>query len=59
MRKALTIRLDPETLAAAKRVAREDNRTLTNYIETLIQINLMQSKTAASQRKAHKKKKAG
>lgn len=36
MRQSMTIRLDTEVLAVAKRVAAANNRTLTNYIETLI-----------------------
>ncbi|MDP2783003.1 MAG: hypothetical protein Q8O38_00215 [Sulfurimicrobium sp.] len=36
MRQSMTIRLDQEVLAVAKRVAEANNRTLTNYIETLI-----------------------
>lgn len=36
MRQSMTIRLDQEVLSVAKRVAGANNRTLTNYIETLI-----------------------
>lgn len=30
------MRLDPDVKAALKRLAEKDNRTLTNYVETLI-----------------------
>lgn len=40
MRQPMTIRLDSEVLAAAKRRAEADNRTLTNYIETLLRRDL-------------------
>ena len=36
MRETLTLRLDPNVIKAAKRKAQADNRTLTNYIETLM-----------------------
>ena len=36
MRETLTLRLNPEVLKAARRKALADNRTLTNYIETLM-----------------------
>lgn len=36
MRETVTLRLDPQVIKAAKRKAQADNRTLTNYIETLM-----------------------
>jgi hypothetical protein len=36
MRETLTLRLDPDVIKAAKKKAQADNRTLTNYIETLM-----------------------
>jgi hypothetical protein len=36
MRETLTLRLNPDVVKAAKRKAQADNRTLTNYIETLM-----------------------
>jgi hypothetical protein len=36
MRETLTLRLNPEVIKAARRKAQADNRTLTNYIETLM-----------------------
>jgi hypothetical protein len=40
MRRSITMRLDPEVLKAARRKAVSDNRTLTNYIETLVRRDL-------------------
>ena len=40
MRRSVTMRMDPEVLQAAKRKAVRDNRTLTNYIETLVRRDL-------------------
>lgn len=40
MRQSMTIRLEPNLLELAKQAARSENRTLTNYIETLIQKNI-------------------
>jgi predicted transcriptional regulator len=36
MKKTVTFRMDPELVARAKGLARSENRTLTNYIETLL-----------------------
>lgn len=36
MKQAITIRLDPELLAAARVKAKEENRTLTNFLETAL-----------------------
>lgn len=36
MRQAVTFRLDSELLAEARRCAAEENRTLTNFMETLL-----------------------
>ena len=43
MRQPMTIRLEADILAAAKRRAAGDNRTLTNYIETLVPRDLSAS----------------
>lgn len=40
MRQAVTFRLDSELLAAARRCAAEENRTLTNFLETLLKRHL-------------------
>lgn len=46
MRQSMTIRLDQDVLTQAKFFASRENRTLTNYIETLIRkdINVNQQK---------------
>lgn len=36
MKQAITIRLDPDLLAAARVKAKEENRTLTNFLETAL-----------------------
>lgn len=40
MRQSVTMRLDPDVLSAARGKAIGDNRTLTNYIETLMRRDL-------------------
>jgi hypothetical protein len=40
MRQPVTVRLDPAVLKAARDKAGSDNRTLTNYIETLMRNDL-------------------
>ena len=40
MRQPVTVRLDPDVLKVAKAKASGDNRTLTNYIETLMRRDL-------------------
>jgi hypothetical protein len=36
MKQAITIRIDPDLLATARVRAREENRTLTNFLETAL-----------------------
>ena len=36
MKTPLALRIDPNVLAAARECARQDNRTLTNFIETAL-----------------------
>jgi hypothetical protein len=36
MKQAITIRLDPQLLAKARKQAEQENRTLTNFIETVL-----------------------
>lgn len=40
MRKPMTIRIDTDLLEAAKAQARKENRTVTNYIETVLRRDL-------------------
>ncbi len=46
MRQPLTVRLDRDVVMAAKAKASRSNRTLTNYIETLMKRDLQLSETA-------------
>ena len=41
MRQSITMRLDPAILSAAKMRAKANNRTLTNYVETLLMRDLV------------------
>jgi hypothetical protein len=40
MRQSVTMRIDPAVLRAAKQKAVRDNRSLTNYVETLMRRDL-------------------
>ena len=40
MKTAITVRIDPDLLSAARGRAKEENRTLTNYIETVLKRDL-------------------
>ena len=40
MKQAVTLRLDPTLLAEAKRIAGSENRTLTNFVETLLKTRI-------------------
>lgn len=40
MRQLMTIRIDPDVLSAARGRATDENRTLTNYIETVLRRDL-------------------
>jgi len=40
MKQPITIRLDPELLATARMKAKEENRTLTNFLETALKERL-------------------
>jgi hypothetical protein len=40
MKHPITLRIDPDLLAQAKRMAASENRTLTNFIETLMKQRL-------------------
>ncbi len=47
MRHAVTFRLDTELLAEARRCAAEENRTLTNFMETLLKRHLIALRSPA------------
>src|SRR5437667_7997065 len=46
MRKPMTIRIDTDVLEAAKTRARRENRTVTNYIETVLRRDLRMNETS-------------
>lgn len=46
MRTAITVRVDADLLTEARRCARLENRTLTNFIETLLQRRIAELATA-------------
>jgi hypothetical protein len=59
MKQAITIRLDPELLASARQRAKEENRTLTNFLETALKERFASavsrtSKKSFDNRKAHR-----
>jgi hypothetical protein len=43
MRQSVTMRLDPAVLKAARKKAARDNRSLTNYVETLMRRDLQRA----------------
>jgi uncharacterized protein (DUF1778 family) len=47
MRKPITIRLDPDLLAQARRQAARENRTLTNFIEPVVRQRVTDTLLAA------------
>jgi hypothetical protein len=44
MKQAITIRIDPQLLAKARKCAEQENRTLTNYIETALKVRIADTK---------------
>lgn len=48
MKRSLTVRLDPELLAAARQCARGQNRTLTNFLETIIRRHVAEEMEVAT-----------
>jgi hypothetical protein len=44
MKQAITIRIDPELLENARKCAEQENRTLTNYIETALKERVADTK---------------
>jgi hypothetical protein len=54
MKRAVTFRLDPDLLAAARNCAKEENRTLTNFIETLLKQHIAKDRSGISGRQRKK-----
>jgi hypothetical protein len=48
-RKSLTMRFDPDLLVAARRCAAEENRTLTNFIETVVRREVLAATSTAAE----------
>ncbi|MCJ2092070.1 MULTISPECIES: YlcI/YnfO family protein [unclassified Methylobacterium] len=46
MKTPIALRIDPEILAAARECARQDNRTLTNFIETALRQRIAEKTSA-------------
>jgi hypothetical protein len=40
MKQAISVRIDPALLARARRCAKQENRTLTNFLETVLKERL-------------------
>ena len=49
MKHPITLRIEPDLLAQAKRMAASENRTLTNFIETLMKQRVDGTPTAVQQ----------
>lgn len=56
MRQLMTIRIDPDVLNAARGRATDENRTLTNYIETVLRKDLGLMGIATATRRAPPKR---
>jgi hypothetical protein len=41
MKQAVTFRIDPDLLAAARQCASRENRTLTNFVETVLKQHIV------------------
>ena len=54
MKRAVTFRLDPDLLTAARNCAKEENRTLTNFIETLLKQHIAKDRSGISGRQRKK-----
>ena len=59
MKTAITVRVDTDLLAEAKRCARLENRTLTNFIETLLQRRIAELATAPAEAGVQRSAKGG
>jgi hypothetical protein len=42
MKQAVTLRIDPDLLAAARQCASSENRTLTNFVETVLKQHIVE-----------------
>ncbi|MGY3697751.1 hypothetical protein ACVIGA_007831 [Bradyrhizobium sp. USDA 3240] len=46
MKQAITVRIDPDLLAIARACAKQENRTLTNFLETALKERIGSSDTS-------------
>lgn len=51
MKKPITVRVEPELLAEARRCAIQENRTLTNFIETVLRRRIDETTLEGSARR--------
>jgi len=56
MKQPITIRLDPELLANARMLAKEENRTLTNFLETALKERFKTSDISTSKQSSYGRK---
>jgi hypothetical protein len=59
MKQAITIRIDPELLASARARAKEENRTLTNFLETALKERFDASVISRSSKQSFDGRKTG
>jgi hypothetical protein len=52
-KQAITIRIDPELLANARLRAKEENRTLTNFLETALKERFSAPSNSSSRTSSH------
>ena len=54
MKQAIALRIDPNLLASARRCAAEENRTLTNFIETALKARVNERSQVLNGKSARK-----
>ena len=59
MKQAITIRIDPELLEAARAFAKQENRTLTNFLETALKERVGSSGQSKARKSFIEGRKAG
>jgi hypothetical protein len=59
MKQAITIRIDPELLADARALAKEENRTLTNFLETALKERVSTSHSPQTPKRSVDRRKGG
>jgi hypothetical protein len=59
MKQPITIRLDPELLANARIRAKEENRTLTNFLETALKERFKASAVSQASKRPFDDRRAG